>query len=176
MRPVLLEMDGFASFRTHTRVAFDDADYFVLVGATGSGKSTIIDAITFALYGSVPRWDKENVVAPALAPSVTRGTVKLVFDAKGARYVAMREVRRNGSTGQVSVRTARLEKLTDPQALGLSTDETESLGAGKEAKDAVEALLGLDFNQFTKCVALPQGDLTFRTSRAAYLGDYVSCR
>lgn len=159
MRPILLEMDGFASFRKAISVSFEDADYFVLVGATGSGKSTIIDAITFALYGSVPRWDKENVVAPALAPSATRGTVKLVFDAKGTRYVAMREVRRNGSTGQVSIRTARLEKLLDPEALGALEDETEVLASQKDVKAEVEKLLGLDFNQFTKCVALPQGDV-----------------
>ena len=45
MRPVVLEMDGFASFREPTTVDFADADYFVLVGVTGSGKSTIIDAM-----------------------------------------------------------------------------------------------------------------------------------
>src|SRR5690606_14291101 len=56
MRPVLLEMNGFASFREPTEVDFRGADYFALVGPTGSGKSTVVDAITFALYGSAPRW------------------------------------------------------------------------------------------------------------------------
>ena len=40
MRPVLLDMDGFASFRDQATVDFTDADYFALVGPTGSGKST----------------------------------------------------------------------------------------------------------------------------------------
>jgi exonuclease SbcC len=54
MRPILLEMQGFAAFREPTTVDFRDAEYFTLVGPTGSGKSTVIDAMTFALYGSVP--------------------------------------------------------------------------------------------------------------------------
>ena len=57
MRPVRLDMDGFASFRDKTVLDFTDADYFALVGATGAGKSTVIDAMTFALYGTVPRWN-----------------------------------------------------------------------------------------------------------------------
>lgn len=157
MRPVLLEMDGFASFRQRTVVDFREVDYFALVGPTGAGKSTVIDAITFALYGSVARWDDAKAVAPALAPTVNRGTVKLVFDSQGQRYVAMREVRRAAS-GSVTVKTARLERLDDPQSLGGPDDASTVLGDASQTKVEVERLLGLDFNQFTKCVALPQGD------------------
>ena len=49
MRPIILDMHGFASFRDEARVDFSDADFFALVGPTGSGKSTVIDAMTFAL-------------------------------------------------------------------------------------------------------------------------------
>ncbi len=113
MRPVLLEMAGFASFREPTTVDFAGAEYFALVGPTGAGKSTVIDAMTFALYGSVPRWDDRRTVALALAPTVSRGTVRLVFDVGGERYVVARELRR-AATGSVSVRSARLERLRDP--------------------------------------------------------------
>src|SRR6478609_891235 len=105
MRPVLLDMDGYASFRDQATVDFTDSDYFALVGPTGSGKSTVIDAMTFALYGSVPRWDNQAVVKLALAPSVNRGTVRLVFDVGGARYVVARELRRLPKGG-VTVRSA----------------------------------------------------------------------
>ena len=80
MRPIVLDMNGFASFREPTRVDFTDADFFALVGPTGSGKSTVIDAMTFALYGSVPRWGRKGLVSLALAPTMARGTVKLVFE------------------------------------------------------------------------------------------------
>jgi len=47
-------MQGFTVFREPTTVDFTDVDFFALVGPTGSGKSTILDAICFALYGTVP--------------------------------------------------------------------------------------------------------------------------
>jgi DNA repair protein SbcC/Rad50 len=65
MRPVRLDMDGFASFRDKTILDFTDTDYFVLVGATGAGKSTVIDAITFALYAWLPQLAGCLVCIPA---------------------------------------------------------------------------------------------------------------
>ena len=104
MRPVRLEMEGFAAFRERAVVDFTGAEYFALVGPTGSGKSTVIDALTFALYGTVPRWDDRRAVALALAPSVVRGVVRLVFDVRGARFVAVRELRRAARGVVVRVR------------------------------------------------------------------------
>ena len=155
MRPVLLTMDGFASFREPTTVDFREADYFALVGPTGSGKSTVIDAMTFALYGSVPRWKDQRMVVNALAPSVNRGVLKLVFEVGKTRYVVARELRR-GTQG-VTVRNARLERLLDPDGLAEPDDATESIASDGKVTDAVEELLGLTFENFCQCVVLPQG-------------------
>jgi exonuclease SbcC len=157
MRPVLLDMHGFAAFREPTIVDFTGAEYFALVGPTGSGKSTVIDAMTFALYGSVPRWDDRRTVSLALSPTANRGTVRLLFDVGAARYVAARELRRAAS-GTVTVRNARLERLIDPTALGGVDDDTEVLAHDSAVSKAVEELLGLPFEQFCICVVLPQGD------------------
>ncbi|MDP8927983.1 MAG: AAA family ATPase, partial [Actinomycetota bacterium] len=46
MRPIRLELDGFASFRERVEVDFDGVDLFALTGPTGAGKSSVIDAIT----------------------------------------------------------------------------------------------------------------------------------
>jgi DNA repair protein SbcC/Rad50 len=158
MRPVLLEMHGFGSFREPTTVDFVGAEYFALVGPTGAGKSTVIDAITFALYGSVPRWDNARTVALALAPTVNRGTVRYVFDVVDQRYVVARELRRAASGG-VSVRGARLERLRDSSGVGGPEEDTEPIadGAGPVTR-AVEELLGLPFGDFCSCVVLPQGE------------------
>ena len=76
MRPMRLDMAGFTVFRDETTVDFTDADYFALIGPTGSGKSTVLDAICFALYGMVPRWGGARGLANALAPSATEARVQ----------------------------------------------------------------------------------------------------
>ena len=169
MRPVRLDLSGFAAFRDPTVVDFTDADYFALTGPTGSGKSTVIDGLTFALYGSAPRWGRENAIQYALAPTANRCTVRLVFDVAGQRYVAAREVRRIGK--QIAQRNARLERYADPAATGDPTvdEPTESLAADPKAvRTQVAELLGLDFEDFCTCVVLPQGD--FATFLQASVG------
>ena len=156
MRPVILDMNGFASFRAETRVDFTDAGFFVLIGPTGSGKSTVIDAMTFALYGSVPRWDRKGMVSLALAPTTARGTVKLVFEAAGQRYVAVRELRRMG--GKVGQRAAALERILQPGGLAGPGEPTEVLAKDPAGvTEAVTRLLGLSYDEFCQCVVLPQG-------------------
>jgi exonuclease SbcC len=156
MRPITLDMDGFASFRERTHVDFTDADFFALVGPTGSGKSTIIDAMTFALFGSVPRWGRKGMVSLALAPTISRGTVKLVFEVADQRYVVARELRRIGS--QVSQRAASLERLADPRGLAQPGDRTDVLAKDLSGvNEAIERMLGLSYEDFCQCVVLPQG-------------------
>ena len=159
MRPIVLDMNGFASFREPTQVDFTDADFFALVGPTGSGKSTVIYAMTFALYGSVPRWGRKGMVSLALAPTMARGTVKLVFEVEGQRYAVARELRRaGGQAGQVSQRAASLERLLDPAGTAQPGEPTEVLATDLTGvTDAVERLLGLSYEDFCQCVVLPQG-------------------
>ncbi len=166
MRPLRLDMAGFTVFRDPTTVDLTDADFFVLVGPTGSGKSTVLDAICFALYGTVPRWDDRRSIEHALSPSATEARVRLVFEAAGARFVATRVVRRDGK-GKVWTAQAGLEQL--PAGFDLSTFDlapaqrgAESLGtvlAGTptEMDAAVQAAVGLPYEQFTSSVMLPQG-------------------
>jgi exonuclease SbcC len=156
MRPVRLDMHGFASFRDEAAVDFTDADFFALVGPTGSGKSTVIDAMTFALYGSVPRWGHKKMVSLALAPTVARGTVKLVFEVDGQRYVVARELRRTGAN--VGQKAASLERLADSGGLARPGDQTFPMAKDLDGvNEAVEKLLGLRYDDFIQCVVLPQG-------------------
>src|SRR6266849_2176466 len=110
MRPVRLLLDGFGSYRKLAEADFSDVDFFALVGPTGSGKSTLIDGLCFALYGTVPRWGKENAIAHALAPAANSCRVCLVFEAAGARYAAVRSLTRD-ARGRVHTREARLDRL-----------------------------------------------------------------
>jgi exonuclease SbcC len=148
-------MHGFAAFREPTELDFTGADYFALVGPTGAGKSTVIDAMTFALYGSVHRWDNEAVVALALSPTASRGTVSLLFDVGAQRYLVARDLRRSAND-KVTVREARLERV--PVGASGPESETEPIALGRAVSLEVERLLGLPFDQFCVCVALPQGE------------------
>lgn len=169
MRPVRLELNGFAGFRAPTVVDFTDADYFALVGPTGSGKSTILDALTFALYGSAYRWGRSNAIAYALAPTSNRCTVSLTFDIGSQRYQVAREVRRSGQ--QIQQKAVSLVRFADATAVVIDPHgpQPEVLaGEIDELNATIEQLLGLSFDDFRHCVVLPQGDFArFLSARAS---------
>jgi DNA repair protein SbcC/Rad50 len=162
MRPLRLLLDGFGSYREAAEADFTGVDFFALVGPTGSGKSTVIDALCFALYGTVPRWGKENVIAQALAPAANACRVALVFETAGRRYAAVRALTRS-ARGQVNTKEARLE-LLDP-AVPPDAPLNDLLGAAiehlaegpEQVKAKVTEILGLTYEHFTQSVLLPQG-------------------
>jgi exonuclease SbcC len=163
MRPIRLDLAGFTVFRDETTVDFTDADYFALVGPTGSGKSTVLDGIIFALYGTVPRWGGARGIVNALAPSAAEARVRLVFESAGDRYVATRVVRRDGR-GNVKTAAAGLQLMPagfDVTKLdtGMDLDDLGEVLAGTPAEmdEAVQQAVGLPYEQFTSCVVLPQG-------------------
>ncbi len=148
MRPLRLEIEGFASFRERTVIDFEGADLFVLSGPMGAGKSSIIDAMAFALYGSVSRFDNPRLVAPAISQGLNQTRVRLDFVLDGREYAAVRVVRRTPS-GSATTAEARL--LDGAEVVAGTPDElTEKIGE----------LVGLNFEQFTKCVVLPQGEFS----------------
>jgi exonuclease SbcC len=162
MRPLRLMIDGFGSYREYTELDLSDVDFFVLTGPTGSGKSTVIDALCFALYGTIPRWGKGNVIRNALAPSTAECRVCLVFEAAGGRYAAVRQLRRD-ARGQVHTKEARLERLDAGVPAGAELIKVLQAGVDQIAEGpdgvtaAVTELLGIGYEHFTQCVLLPQG-------------------
>ena len=91
MRPIRLELEGFTAYRELTLCDFEGADLFVLTGPTGSGKSSIIDAITFALYGSVSRYGNPNLVHPVVSQGKVETKVRFDFSVEGRTYTAVRD-------------------------------------------------------------------------------------
>jgi exonuclease SbcC len=145
MRPTRLTVSGFTAFRDETELDFAGADLFAFSGPTGSGKSSLVDAMVFALYGWVPRLDR-RAVAPVISLGRNEARVRLDFTVGGEAYTAARVVRRT-KTG-ATTKEARLERA-DGEVLA---------GNEKELTAEVERLLGLGFDHFTTCVVLPQGE------------------
>jgi DNA repair protein SbcC/Rad50 len=162
MRPLRLLLEGFGCYRQRAEADFSDVEFFALVGPTGSGKSTLIDGLCFALYGTVPRWGKENAIADALAPAANACRVGLVFEVAGQRYAAVRALSRD-KQGRVHTKEARLERLDPAVDPGAPVDELlagslDKLAEGPDpVTSRVEELLGLSYQHFIQSVLLPQG-------------------
>ena len=155
MRPIRLEMEGFLAYRKPTEVDFSDTELFVLTGPTGAGKSSVIDAMTFALYGTIPRLGNRSAVAPVISATSDFARVLFEFSIGGVHHVVARRVERSGSGA--SVTEARLES-------GGVVAESGS----REVTKSVTELLGLGFDHFTKAVVLPQGEFaSFLTDKPA---------
>jgi len=145
MRPTRVSVEGFSAYRGLVEVDFAGVDFFSLSGSTGSGKSSLIDAMIFALFGRVPRLGG-NAVAPAITAGADRARVRLDFDIGNTGYTVARVAQRTPSGG-ASVKEARLEQ--GDQVLASGADDVTT---------AVEELLKLRFDDFTRSVVLPQGE------------------
>jgi exonuclease SbcC len=143
---VRLELEGFTAFRAPTVVDFEGADLFALTGATGSGKTSVLDGMVFALYGNVPRLADQRSVMPVIAQGMAEARVRLDFTIGDESYIATRIVRRTKGGGGTTAE-ARLESRGEVIA-----------GTADEVTAAVTERLGLSYEHFTKCVVLPQGE------------------
>jgi exonuclease SbcC len=147
VRPLRIEIKGFTCFSKELAVSFEEMDVFAITGRTGSGKTTIMDAMCYALYGRVPRGTD---VSGLVAHDAEKMYVSLDFEAGGHVYRAFRGITLNKKTltGRPAVQLER--RLAD--------GEWEPIeNRAREMKTAVEEIVGLDFDAFTRCVLLPQG-------------------
>ncbi|MHC6593016.1 AAA family ATPase [Arthrobacter sp. C152] len=171
MRIHHLKISGFGPFAGTEDVDFDRLSahgLFLLNGPTGAGKTSVLDAICFALYGSVPgaRQDGKRLrsdhAEPAQEPAVT-----CEFSAQGRRF----EVTRSPAWEKPSARGKN--GFTLQQAKTLLRERVggawvEKSARNDEAGAEIMALLGMDRDQFTRVVMLPQGDFAaFLRSKAA---------
>ncbi|MDW8237109.1 MAG: SMC family ATPase [Aquificaceae bacterium] len=138
MRPITLEIENFLSYKGKHGIDFSELDFFVIVGGTGAGKSSLIEAICFALFGKVPRG---NLSAKELINQKTDGQTRVRFSFSLKREIFT--IERTLEDGEQKVVLKKPDgKLED--------------GVKKVGKE-IKSILGIDFNAFTKIVHLPQG-------------------
>ena len=141
MRPMKLELRGFTSFREETEIDFRRFDLFAITGLTGAGKTSVLDAMTYALYGKTSRLNK--AVRDLISQGTHQMSVSLWFRAGRDDYRVSRTIH-----GPVTA--ARLERLEQGKWHSISS-------SASEIGQRVERIIGLDFDAFTKAVILPQG-------------------
>ena len=150
MRPERLTLKGFGAFSQSTEIDFSGVELFALTGPLGSGKTTVLDGICFALYGSVPRHGKGSLT-PVVTQGLMEATVGLTFSIGDRLYKVARRIRKDAKGKGASTTEASLE-LVRPDG------GVEDLASGGQVTERTIELLGLDFDQFTTCVLLPQGE------------------
>ncbi|WP_139323181.1 AAA family ATPase, partial [Deinococcus marmoris] len=147
MKPIRLEVQGFTAFRQFTELDFGDLELFALVGPTGSGKSSLLDAMTFALYGYTERLGGSGL--DALISQGERGmSVGLTFETGGVTYRASRTKGRKQAENEV-----RFERRDEGGRWANLSD-----GGVKGVNERIQTVLGLTFKNFTRSVMLPQGE------------------
>lgn len=159
MRLHHLEITAFGPFAETVVVDFDrlaEAQLFLLSGATGAGKSTVLDAVCFALYGDVPsdraaaRQLRSQHAAEGVGPRVV---LELTVAARRFRFTRspawVRPKRRGAGTT-----TEQARVLVEEHAGGDWIARTNRLD---EAGHLVAELLGMSLDQFSQVVLLPQG-------------------
>ena len=162
MRILRLTMDAVGPFPGHEVIdfeAFSDAGRFLLSGPTGAGKSTIIDAIVFALYGKVSggRDSSDSRIRSRYASEQAKTEVELIFSTSSGNYKVRRQpayerVKKNGKGVTKQNAKAWLFKL-DEQLREVSEPLTKTSDVGTE----ITRIVGLSREQFTQTVVLPQG-------------------
>ncbi|MCI4135948.1 SMC family ATPase [Bacillus vallismortis] len=152
MKPIALSIKGLHSFREEQTIDFEGlsgAGVFGIFGPTGSGKSSILDAMTLALYGKVER-----------AANNTHGILNHAEDTLSVSFTFALQ-----TNHQISYKVERVFKRTDEMKvktalcrfIEIKDEHTVLADKAGEVNKRVEELLGLTIDDFTRAVVLPQG-------------------
>ena len=155
MKPKKLILSAFGPFAGETTVDFaalGSSGLFLITGDTGAGKTTLFDAIAFALYNIPSGGDKRRDVSAFrshFASAKTETYVEFTFEHRGKHYT----VRRNPTYARAGYKTKRTHDAT------MTCEETGEVWDGASiVTSAVEELLGLDGQQFRQTMMIAQGD------------------
>ena len=162
MKILKIEIQNINSLKTDTPIIIDfesdtfrDVGLFAITGSTGAGKTSILDAITIALYREVARFNRPSIKA-GLLDIVSYGAhealSRITFETKGVRYEAQWQIRLGTKTGKKlnnPIETVYLKNLSE----GLIIGETK-----KEVDAEIIRITQLSYHQFLRSVLLAQGE------------------
>lgn len=151
MKPIRLELSGLNSYTEKQVVDFNkltERGIFGIFGKTGSGKSTIVDAITIALYGNIAR-ETDGYINSLCDKAVITYEFEIGNKNSKRRYVVDRIAERNN----------REIKITSSKLVEFYNDGGKTILADNivDVNDKIAQIVGLTASDFMRTVALPQG-------------------
>lgn len=157
MRPEKLTISAFGPYADRTEIDFSrlgDSGLYLITGDTGAGKTTIFDAITFALYGQASGQVRDSAMFRSkYADTATETFVELVFSYQGKKYQVFRSPEYMAPKKRGTGLTLR-----KAEAQLIYPDERQPVTKARDVTKAIEELLGLDYEQFTQIAMIAQGD------------------
>ncbi len=168
MKILAVRFFNLNSLRGRTEIRFDRGAFaqyglFAITGPTGSGKSTILDAICVAMYGCTPRLNSGSI-AQIMTKHTGECWSEVEFEVADQRYCSRFELKRARKQAHGKLQKPKMElRRLDPNS------DTSDGGTGEEAIDCkstkkgevveqIELLTGLDFSRFRQSVILAQGE------------------
>lgn len=153
MKPIRLELKEFGPYKDEI-IEWDkiiNEPIFLITGKTGSGKSTLFDAITYALYNKTTGGKDIASLRTKTATDKDKTQVNFDFELSGKRYRIERTLAylKTGNKNLTSGKVVLMEYNSEKQDI-IATKE-------QEVKEKIEELIGLDDKQFCQIIILPQG-------------------
>ena len=159
MRPLRLTLSAFGPYAAETTLDLEKlgkGGLYLITGDTGAGKTTLFDAITYALYDHSSSGIREgSMLRCKYADDKTPTFVELEFEVHGVRYTVRRnpEYQRPKTRGEGMTTEKADATLTYP-------DDRPPVTKAKDVTAAVQEIIGLDYNQFSQIVLIAQGQFT----------------
>ncbi len=168
MRPVRLTICGWGPYKGKQEIdftGFKERGIFLITGPTGAGKTTVFDAITYALYGNMSGEVREkNSVRSDFAAAETPTYVELVMTHNGETYTIyrnpeyLRPRKRKGSKTVSAKDTEENPMTKEKERAVLTGPDGSSIEGSSEVTRRVQELLKLDYRQFKQLSMIAQGE------------------
>ncbi|MBQ7365309.1 MAG: SMC family ATPase, partial [Clostridia bacterium] len=158
MKPILLKMSAFGPYANTVTVDFEklgERGIYLITGDTGAGKTTVFDAITYALYGETSGASRSAAsLRSQYASPETKTEVELIFTYANKTYTVTRSpaYERKKARGEGTTTVAQSALLLYP--------DNRTVTRYNEVTREIEAIIGIDYKQFVRIAMIAQGEFT----------------
>ncbi len=159
MKPLKLIIENINSLRGRHTIDFTTGNLagcglFAIIGPTGSGKTTILDAITLALYGQACRYGGKSSPADVMTTNAGSSEATLLFSSGDMTYEASWRLRRarGAADGALQPVEVMLKRIAKDGSITVLAEQITRM------KAEVDQILGINYEQFQRVALLPQGE------------------